>query len=70
MAEKNGPHRKAAYVSGLVSLALLQYLTATNDTSVLTELQYRDVLSGIAGYYYKRIAPVNEGKRYGLLGER
>ena len=46
---------RAIHTSGAVSLAIMQYLRATDDTDILTVGHMQEVLAGIANFYTSRL---------------
>ena len=69
LTEADDPHMRSVYTSGLISHAVLQYLYATNDTSLLQDQQYGEILTGIANYYYKLLQDSQEGANsFGISG--
>ena len=69
MTDPDDPYRQSVFTSGLISQAVLSYLHATNDTSLLMDQQYGEILISIANYYYKLLQDNGGGSNsFGITG--
>ena len=69
MTESDDPYRQSVFTSGLISQAVLLYLHATNDTAILLDQHYGEILTSIANYYYRLLQDEKGGTRsFGIAG--